>query len=95
MRGHIQQIINYIKTEPEEVALRDGISDYYNQAIYANVRHGVNVIKQSEPILRDFVKSDTFKVVGMLYDIESGDVEIIDQEEYLVGHMVKKGKESK
>lgn len=80
VQSHIQQIIDYIKTEPEELALEENVSNYYEKAILANVKHGIHVIDESEPVLKEFLEADKVKVVGMLYDIEMGKVEVIANE---------------
>jgi len=80
VQNHIQQIIDYIKSEPEEVALEENVSNYYEKAIYANIEHGIHVIEQSKPVLKEFLKADKVKVVGMQYDLETGKVEIIKNE---------------
>lgn len=77
VQSHIQQIIDYIKREPEELALEENVSNYYEQAINANVAHGVHVVEQSEPVLKEFLEADKVEVYGMLYDLESGTVELI------------------
>ncbi len=77
LQSHIQNIINYIKLEPEEMAINDTITNYYQQSIRANVLHGVNVIEHSEPVLKEFLHEGKVEVVGMLYDIETGKIEVI------------------
>lgn len=76
VQSHIQKIINYIKNEPEESNLKENVSNYYEKAIYANVEHGVNVIKHAEPILKEMLEAHKVKVVGMVYDVKTGKVEI-------------------
>lgn len=78
VHNHIQNIIDYIKSEPEEAEIEAEVSDYYDKAIIANIKHGIHVIEQSEPILKKFVQSGKVKVVGMLYDVETGHLEIIE-----------------
>ncbi|MGB5395387.1 MAG: carbonic anhydrase [Lutimonas sp.] len=80
VQSHIQQIIDYIKREPEELALEENVSNYYEQAINANVAHGVHVIEQSEPVLKEYLEAGKVEVYGMLYDLETGKVELIHNE---------------
>jgi carbonic anhydrase len=79
VKSHIQQIIDYIKTEPEELALKENVSNYYEKAIIANVQHGINVVNESEPVLKEFLEADKVTVVGMMYDIETGKVEVVEK----------------
>lgn len=54
VQNHIQQIIDYIKSEPEETMLEERITGYCERSILANVEHGAHVIEQSEPVLKEF-----------------------------------------
>lgn len=78
VQNHIQQIIDYIKSEPEETMLDERIDGYYEKSILANVEHGVTVIEQSKPILKIFLNAGKIEVVGMLYDIETGKIEVLE-----------------
>ncbi len=78
VHNHIQSIINYIKSEPEEAELDVKATNYYEMAVIANVKHGVHVIEKSEPVLREYIQSGKIQVVGMLYDINTGSVEILE-----------------
>ncbi len=75
---HIQKIIDYIQSEPEEVELNETDIDYYEKAINANIVHAVNTLKYSEPILAELIKSKKLKIVGALFDIETGEVKVIN-----------------
>lgn len=75
---HIQKIIDYIESEPEEAELNDADIDYYAKAINANIVHAVNILKHSEPILAELVKSKKLRIIGALFDIETGEVKIIN-----------------
>ena len=79
VQNHIQRIIDDIKSEPEEAEIDVEVFNYYEKAIIANIKHGVHVIEQSEPVLREFIQSGRVQVVGMLYDIETGNVEILEK----------------
>lgn len=50
--NHIRNIIDYIGAEKEEKALLSAHSITLNKAIDANIRHGVNMLKLSEPLLK-------------------------------------------
>lgn len=78
VHNHIQCIIDYITSEPEEAALDSKISNYYEKAVIANVQHGVHVLEASEPILKQRIESGEVRVVGMSYDVETGKVAIVE-----------------
>lgn len=78
VHNHIQCIIDYITSEPEEAALDSKISNYYEKAVIANVQHGVHVLQASEPILKQRIESGEVRVVGMSYDVETGKVAIVE-----------------
>lgn len=78
--NHIQHIIDYIKAEPEEQALDDHDLHYYDLAVEANVKHGVHVIQQSEPVLGEAVARREVRVVGGLYNMETGEVRWLEND---------------
>lgn len=75
--NHIQTIVDYIKNEEEEQELEPGSPDYYAQAIKANVLHGVRVLEESHPVMREFIEKNKVQVVAGIYDLESGKVNFI------------------
>lgn len=75
--NHIQSIVDYIKNEKEQ-NIDSNITDYYNKAIQANVIHGLNLLQQSEPIIKEFVEAGKTKIVGAIYDLESGKVNFLE-----------------
>ncbi len=77
--NHIQDIVNYIKAEPEEMVLDENTFDYSFKAMVANVQHGIKVIENSEPVLKDLAETNRIKVVGMIYHINSGKIEILEK----------------
>lgn len=78
--NHIQDIIDYIKHEPEEEELEDTLDNYYLEAIKANVLHGIHVLEQSEPSLANRFQKKEISIIGAIYNIHSGEVEIINPE---------------
>lgn len=74
---HIKNIINYLEAESEEQLLVKHDSLNLNNAIKANVRHGVHVLSQSEPILKPLVTNQKLKVVGAVYNFETRTVELL------------------
>lgn len=75
--GHIQSIIDYIKTEPEENELDKNDPKFLNKAIIANIKHGVHYLKISEPILSELFKNGQIDIVGGIYKLETGEVELV------------------
>jgi len=51
----------------------------YDESIIANVLHGVHLLQQSEPVLKEFIKKKELIIVGAVYDIHSGKVNIISE----------------
>lgn len=78
--NHIQKIIDYIKLEPEENDLEENATNYYEKAILANVAHGVHVIEESEPVMKEFIHEKKVNVVGMVYNLETGKTTILNNE---------------
>lgn len=76
--GHIQNLIDYIKAEPEEKALDNKDPEFLRKAIIANIEHGVHDLRDSEPIMKELVSQNKIKVVGGLYNMDSGKVELLD-----------------
>ena len=77
--NHIQSIVDYIKNEPEELEIDKNNLNLYDESIIANVLHGVHLLQQSEPVLKEFIKKKELIIVGAVYDIHSGKVNIISE----------------
>lgn len=76
--GHIQAIIDNLKSEKEmEEALKTDDHLYY-RAVKANVIHGVQQLRNSDPILSKMYKEGKINIVGAIYDIETGKVEFLN-----------------
>jgi carbonic anhydrase len=73
--GHIVSLVDAIK--PAVAMSKGQPGDPLDNAIRANIRHTVDDLKTSQPILGDLVKAGTLKVVGALYNLDTGKVEII------------------
>lgn len=71
---HIKKIIEYIESEQEEKNLASRHELNIDKAIDANITHGVSFLRTSEPILKEFYDSKKVKIIGALYDIETGKV---------------------
>lgn len=76
---HIQHIIQYIADEPEEQQLPDSLRTNIDQAVNANILHGVNLLKSSEPVLKTLYETGALTIAGARYDLDSGKVEFFKQ----------------
>jgi len=73
--GHIVSLVDAIK--PAVAMSKRQPGDPLDNAIRANIRHTVEDLRTSQPILGDLVKAGTLKVVGALYSLDTGKVEIV------------------
>jgi carbonic anhydrase len=71
---HIKKIIEYIENEQEEKNLASHHELNIDNAIDANIEHGVLFLKTAEPILKEFYESKKVEIVGAIYDVETGKV---------------------
>jgi carbonic anhydrase len=71
---HIQTIVDYIANEDEEKAILDSIKTNPDLAVRANIKHGVFLLQNSTPILKQLVQSGKLSIVGAYYDLDSGKV---------------------
>jgi carbonic anhydrase len=71
---HIKKIVEYIENEKEEndLAKEDKLS--FDNAVNANIRHGVDFLRIAEPILKERFVQNKITIIGALYDIETGEV---------------------
>jgi carbonic anhydrase len=76
---HIKNIIKYIAEEDEEKNLPGADKFKIDKAVKANILHGLHFIKNSEPILKPLVDKKEVTVVGAYYDLDNGQVEIIEK----------------
>lgn len=75
--NHIQKIVDYIKSETEQLEIKDSDSNYYEEAVQQNVFHGVHSIKNSEPYLINAIKNKEVEVKGAIFNIVTGKVELL------------------
>jgi carbonic anhydrase len=73
-KDHIGSLVGYIAHEDEERSLSAGKKPDIDKAVEANVLHGVAMIKNSEPVLKEMVSKDKLSVVGAIYDLNDGKV---------------------
>ena len=72
--GHIQDVVSAIQPAVEMARGEEG--DPLTNAIRANVRLVVDEVAGSEPILAEWVDEHGVRVVGAVYNLESGVVEV-------------------
>jgi carbonic anhydrase len=75
---HIKKIIEYIENENEEKKLLGEHKLLLDEAINANIEHGVSFLRTAEPILKESYDQNKIEIIGALYDIESGKVTFED-----------------
>ena len=74
--GHLPELVGMLKPGVE-AALADKPADPLAAATRANVLHNVEKLKAAGPIVTEAVASGKVRVVGALYDIATGKVEVI------------------
>src|SRR5204862_6288496 len=72
--GHIQSLVTAIKPAVEATA-----KDDLETTIKANVKHVVDTLRASTPILKAKVDSGDVKVIGGYYSLDTGAVTFIDE----------------
>ena len=73
--GHLPSLVAHLKA-PVEKALREQGSLLEN-AIRENVLLNVEALRNSTPVLADMVKENRLRVVGGLYELATGGVEVL------------------
>lgn len=74
--GAIDAMIHAI--EPAVHNAKDLPGDRLENTIKANVQHGVKTLQTLQPILAESVKSGDLKIVGAVYNLATGEVEMVD-----------------
>jgi carbonic anhydrase len=74
--GSIEGLVNYIRPVVRMVAGKPG--DKLNNVIKANVLEGVKKLQTLDPILSQMANSGELKVVGGVYDLKTGKVEMVE-----------------
>lgn len=76
--AYIQKIIDFIDAEEEEQVLQRGTVDFYEKAIEANVLHGIHELKNKVPLVSELIAAKKLRVVGAIYDVETGRVRVLE-----------------
>lgn len=74
--GHLPELVGMLKPGVE-AALADKPADPLAAATRANVMHNVEKLKAAVPIVSEAVAAGKVRVVGALYDIATGKVEVL------------------
>ena len=73
--GHIQSLVELLRPPVQQAQAEKG--DLLVNAIKANVQWGVTALRQASPILDKHFKAGTLKVVGGVYDLDTGKVTLV------------------
>jgi carbonic anhydrase len=74
--GHIVTLINAIKPAAKLAEAQEG--DLVENAVKINVAMQVQQLENLEPVLTKAVTSENLKIVGAVYNLETGTVEFLD-----------------
>jgi carbonic anhydrase len=73
--GHLPELVAHLKAPVEKAQKQEG--SLVDNAIRQNVLLNVETLRNSEPVLADLVKQNRLRVVGGLYDLATGRVEVL------------------
>jgi carbonic anhydrase len=74
--GHIAQLVEAMRPGIEPALALPGDRDA--NAVHANVRHNVELLRRAQPILADLVAGDGVRVVGGVYELATGKVGLLE-----------------
>ena len=73
--GHIPTLIDAIRPAVETSMKESG--DLLDNSIKNNVLRNVEALKTASPLLDKAVKAGTLRIVGGIYDLDTGEVKIL------------------
>jgi carbonic anhydrase len=73
--GHLPELVANLKASVEKAQGETG--SLVDNAIRANILLNVEALRNSEPVLADLVKQNRLRVVGGLYELATGRVEVL------------------
>ena len=76
MLEKIKPAVNAVQTEAEEARNSSNL-DFVNKVSIENVKIATKAIRDSSEVLRDMIDKHEIEVVGAIYDVSSGRVELI------------------
>ena len=74
--GHLKYLVDAIHPSVEEVAAEPG--DKVHNCVIANARRVARQIRESEPVLKEFVEGKGVKVVAADYALDTGKINLLD-----------------
>ena len=76
--GHIQGIATALSPSVMQAADENPDCDWVHRATHLNVVANVKRLRESTPVLRKLVREKRLRVVGALYHVDTGKVEVIE-----------------
>lgn len=77
--GHIRNLVESIAHEPEEQAAIRQSGKNLGNCIEANILHGVQQIRQDEPVLSNGINQQKLQVIPMIYDVHTGIATVLSE----------------
>jgi carbonic anhydrase len=74
--GHIAELVRAMSPGIEP-AMHHHADTLHADAVIANVNHNVERLRTAQPILADLVASHKLLVVGAVYDLETGKINLV------------------
>lgn len=79
--GHLTQMLAKLKPAIEKVSdieeRNSSNTDFVNKVVHENVEHALNEIIQRSIVLNELVQEEKIKIVGAIYNIETGEVQFL------------------
>lgn len=75
--GHLNALIDFIRKEPNAIALLEKSNDAYYQEVINNILYGVTLVKNNSTIIRDRYLQNQIEIYGAIYQMKNGNVQII------------------
>lgn len=80
--GHLTQMLAKLKPAVKKVTdveVRDSSNiEFVNKVVHKNVEHALQEISQRSVVLNELVQENKIKIVGAIYNIETGEVRFLD-----------------
>ncbi len=77
---YVQKIIDFIDAEEEEKSLSRDMPNFFEKAVEANVLHGIHALKNSLPHVDSLIIEKKLRIVGAIYDMETGKVRVLKED---------------
>jgi carbonic anhydrase len=75
---HIKHIVDYMGFLQDSTQQVHSDSMTTDQAVEMNIRHGVSILKNSEPLLKNLNEKGELKIMGAIYELETGTVKFFN-----------------